>query len=117
MEEEAFGTTVHFLPFSCSKLLKSLSGVIAGDCGYLTAPAGVDLVLELSRVNALLPRRTDGVFPRVLHLQRTTRLARLKLSQSSFLANKKQERSTRHFKERSLLNPTEGLRSISLKSN
>ena len=80
MEDEAFGTTVHFLPFSCSKLLKSLSGVIAGDCGYLTAPAGVDLVLELSRVNALLPRRTDGVFPRVLHLQRTTSLARLKLA-------------------------------------
>ena len=80
------------------------------DCDYLTPSAGVDLVLELSGVNALLARGTDGVLPRVLHLQRTTRLARLKLSQSSFLANKKQERSTRHFKERSLLNPTDPLK-------
>merc|ERR1719219_2729360 len=46
---------------------------------FLTSPAGVDLVLELSRVNALLPSWTDGVLPLVLHLQGTTGLAGLAL--------------------------------------
>ena len=54
----------------------------------LTSPAGVDLVLELSRVNALLPSWTDCVLPLVLHLQGATGLAGLKLRQFLLPANR-----------------------------